>query len=239
MSHWIDDDMEIGKWLYSNDKRESIILLDERDNDKSHIVQWGIEFWTNDEVIVGDAAPSKYKFDFGTPKSPATPGYIQITAPFTHSTEYKPRVGFGWLTAYNVDAWDIGSPDDLHRDFIMGYANNTFKVDLLNDSYCGTMVIGRNDVNVGPMSVKVENMTILNSETIKKGDIVFKNFKVNVTDGQMNIEFEGDWIINALTLQKADAKNYTVDYVLSSREMSYQKVVSNNKWHLYDLHSLD
>ena len=50
----------------------------------------------------------------------------------------------------------------------------------------------------------------------------------------MNIEFEGDWIINALTLQKADAKNYTADYILSSREMSYQKVVSNNKWHFYN-----
>lgn len=104
MSHWIDDDMEIGKWLYSNDKRESVILLDERDGDKSRIVQLGIKFWTNDEVIVGDATPNNYKFDFGTPKSPAAPGYIQITAPFTNSTAYKPRIGFGWLTAYHVDA---------------------------------------------------------------------------------------------------------------------------------------
>lgn len=121
----------------------------------------------------------------------------------------------------------------------MGYANNTFKVDLPKGFYYGTMIMGHNDVDVGPMSVKVENMTIHNSETIKKGDIVFKKFWIDVTDGQMDIEFEGDWIINALSLQKADAKNYTVDYVLSSREMSYQKVVSNNKWHLYDLHSLD
>lgn len=239
MSYWIENDMEIGKWLYSNDKRESVVLFDGRDSDKSHIVQWGIEFWTNDKIIVGDAIPGKFKFDFGRPKSPVAPGYIQITAPFTNSTEYKHRIGFGWLTAYHVDARDMGLPDDLHRDFIMGHANNTFKVDLPNDSYYGTVVIGRNDVDVGPMSVKVENMTILNSESIKKGDIISKKFKVTVSDGQMDIEFEGDWIINSLSLQKVDAKNYTVDYILSSREMSYQKVVSNNKWRLYDLHSLD
>ncbi len=64
MSHWIDNDMAIGKWLQSNDKHVSAILLDERDKDKSLLVQWGIEFWTNDKIIVGEASANNNSYDY-------------------------------------------------------------------------------------------------------------------------------------------------------------------------------
>ena len=61
---------KIGMWLNANDKNESVILFDERDEDSTFFRGsagfWTlIEFWTpNDEIIIGDVRSNKSEVDY-------------------------------------------------------------------------------------------------------------------------------------------------------------------------------
>jgi hypothetical protein len=53
MSHWVDGEKEIARFVYSEYDGNSTIFLDQRDN-VSSVLQWTLEFWTDAKIIRGN-----------------------------------------------------------------------------------------------------------------------------------------------------------------------------------------
>ena len=109
-------------------------------------------------------------FDFGY-KSPVASGAIPVDL-----TSYSPTRGYGWVT-YGVGG-DWGGTNPLTRDSNWG-SNNTFLVDVPDGTY-----------TVAPILRNVTSQTAVMAEGQVVAATSLSNFQVNVTDGQLTLNFQ-------------------------------------------------
>ncbi|MDQ0253193.1 fibronectin type 3 domain-containing protein [Evansella vedderi] len=155
-----------------------------------------IEFWgawgrvNGIEIYEAGSDEALHKFDFGTPTSPVAEGYTKVS----HTMVYDSERGYGFDRT-------AGSRDQAHnltRDFVIA-GGNSFKADVPNGHYRVAITTGaERDENVTSYS-------ILGGEI--KGGVVtaprqYRTYQdiVEVTDGQLVIEFFDDSRINAVEI---------------------------------------
>ena len=147
---------------------------------------------------------ARAKLDFGTVDSPVESGYTQVT----NVTLYSPSVGYGWSTSDNLWTRDRGAPDSLRRDFVCGNLTegSTFNVDLANDDYWVTVVLGDQGYMHDQVDVYAEGVLVVNDLTVLAGSFQEVTFEIAVADGQLNLRIVDDggvdpnWVLNALTI---------------------------------------
>jgi hypothetical protein len=152
------------------------------------------------KVLVEDYEEYK-KFDFGTATSPVETDFINVTK----NTVY-PANGYGWTTAVDND-YDRGIGNDLERDFVYDNDNRTFNIDLPNDDYLVTVLLGdKGSYSHDNMNVYAEDVLKLYNVTTAAGEVKWLNFTITVTDGQLNITFndgggtDSNWVCEGLTI---------------------------------------
>ncbi len=177
---------------------------------------------------------AEYKFDFGSSDKPQ--GWL----PVTPQTLYSRDTGYGWVEKGPFEAIDYDIPDDLHDDFIKNTGPDVryekaepdtytgkFKVDLDNGKYFVTIITGNHEVfrvrgthNEGRTSmtfVKANGELKALGDTLLSGYFDNKGFIVDVTGGQLLLEFYGknigplyanriQWLVNGILIQKAGQK---------------------------------
>ena len=122
-------------------------------------------------------------FDFGY-KSPVASGAIPVDL-----TSYSPTRGYGWVT-YGVGG-DWGGTNPLTRDSNWG-SNNTFLVDVPDGTY-----------TVAPILRNVTSQTAVMAEGQVVAATSLSNFQVNVTDGQLTLNFQ-NYNLAGLTITEAN-----------------------------------
>jgi len=127
-----------------------------------------------------------FKFDFGTEGSPVAEGYLEVTDKMIYDKER----GYGFLEETDGSR-DQDKPDDLRRDFIL--ANNSeFIVDLPDGEYEVLVFTGSYE-DRDTASFTLEGGETHGGERTPGGE--FKEYKATtqVSDGQLNIYFTGEW----------------------------------------------
>ncbi|WP_369384544.1 LPXTG cell wall anchor domain-containing protein [Halalkalibacter hemicellulosilyticus] len=162
------------------------------------------------------------RFDFGAANSPLANGYTKVT----DTTVYDEVIGFGFRQ--NTDGTrDQGGPDDLRRDFIL--ANNSeFIVDLPDGEYDVKVITGAyTDSN--DTTVVFEGGDPVGGARTEAGEFAVYEQTVIVSDGQLNIEFSGQWArINAVEIVNVNDFNVKFDFGSEGSPVAYGfKQVSN------------
>ncbi len=133
-----------------------------------------------------------YFFDFGS--GAVRIGYTGVTA----DTLYTPELGYGWSDSVAVTDSDRATSDALYSDFAEGAFQVTrngsiypeFKVDLPNGKYLVHTIQGdASDASSG--GVYAEGINLNTSFNCVGGSYSENYFLVEVTDGQLNLEFPG------------------------------------------------
>ena len=173
--------------------------------------------WSNPAIVrVGPPAPppaSGSKFDFGTGSSPVAPGYIRVTEGTTYPTPVaypnpSPVTNYGWVSTTGLESRDRSAQSDpLKRDLVNSSSNaGTFQVDIPNGYYAVTVTMGDQDYAHDNMVVKANGVTVLGDVDSAAGSFTVNTFNVNVTGGNLQLEFSDgagpdlSWVINAITI---------------------------------------
>ncbi|MCA9248444.1 MAG: hypothetical protein KDA42_15060, partial [Planctomycetales bacterium] len=160
------------------------------------------------EVIVGDAlvfgnAFEGVRFDLGSSSAAAETAFDHV-GPFAF---YNSFAGFGWQFGGN-NGFDRGPQSgvlpDLRRD---GYSasNNTFLVDVPNDTWTVTVVLGDPDLSRSNMTIEAEGAVVATDVDTAAGEHASITFDVAVSDGQLNLDFGtssgGSFAANSIVVQ--------------------------------------
>jgi fibronectin type 3 domain-containing protein len=152
-------------------------------------------------------APSSYKLDFGTASSALQTGYTRVT----ETTAYTAG-GFGWTDTSALSSRDRGAPADaLRQDFVMNDTSGarSFKMDLPNDDYNVTVIMGDNDYTHDNMMVKADGVVKLADVDNAAGAFTSNTFSVTVSGGSLSLEFsdaggsDATWVINSIDVTAA------------------------------------
>jgi fibronectin type 3 domain-containing protein len=195
--------------------------------------------WSNPSIVrIGPPAPppsTGTKFDFGTSSSPVAPGYTKVTETTTYSSG-----NFGWTSATGLESRDRNTQSDpLKRDFNMSSLNaGTFRVDIPNGYYAVTVTMGDQDYAHDMMVVKANGATVLASVDSALGGFTVNTFNVNVTGGNLQLEFsdaggsDGSWIINAITIVPTTFSGDKFDFGTSTSPVAagYTQVTENTTY---------
>lgn len=134
------------------------------------------------------------KLDFGTANSPRMPGWAPspvmsgwIGVP---SVFYSPDRGHGWEGPYLPHGLDYPRPgaDALTRDFHVG-VDNTFLVDLAPGTYDVSPSLGMESLPFTGLDIWAEGQPVLINLKSEYGQQVKPTFRVDVTDGQLDLKF--------------------------------------------------
>lgn len=126
-----------------------------------------------------------YFFDFGSEHSPLANGYTRVS----DSLFYDEEIGYGFLNG--TDGYRDQDGTDLLRDFILA-SGKEFVVDLENGEYDVRIITGSAwDANT--TSYQLEDGEVKGGVPTKAGEFITYADTVEVTDGQLNITFSGEW----------------------------------------------
>jgi hypothetical protein len=151
------------------------------------------------------------------------------------SSRFDPADGFGWIEASDLTAptpesisryvWSGARKSDdelpseaLLGDFIQGYKEAVFRIDLPEGHYQVTVIVtdrSSHPTDHGPMSVTVVerfgDRPIIDREVIQAGQTVIKRFNINMTGERFStfrIKFSAepgaDYIVNAMTFTRVE-----------------------------------
>ena len=164
--------------------------------------------WSNPAIVRLGAPPpppppSGNRFDFGTSTSPVASGYTRVTEATAYSSG-----SFGWTGTSGLESRDRNTlSDDLKRDFVMSSSTaGTFRADIPNGLYAVTVTMGDKDFAHDNMVVKANGATVLGDVDSALGAFTVNTFNVNVTGGNLQLEFsdaggsDPTWIVNAVTI---------------------------------------
>ncbi|WP_430539971.1 OmpL47-type beta-barrel domain-containing protein [Neobacillus drentensis] len=141
--------------------------------------------------------PLTKKFDFGTPSSPVTEGYLQVSS----ETSYSAEKGYGFADPSKVSSADRKTADKLKSDFI-STTGTAFNVDLPNGDYTVTVVSG-DETEGTVVGLKAENIQKVQDTTVGAGEYLERTFDIALVDGQLTIELTGtNPKLNGLTIEK-------------------------------------
>ncbi|MDQ0253192.1 fibronectin type 3 domain-containing protein [Evansella vedderi] len=142
------------------------------------------------EIYESGSDEALHKFDLGTEDSPVAEGYTKVS----EFTVYDSEKGFGLDSV----AGSRDQANNLTRDFVIA-GDNTFKADVPNGHYRVVITSGaERDENITSYSIQ-------GGET-KGGDVTsprqYRTYEdiVDVTDGQLVIDFFDDSRINAVEI---------------------------------------
>jgi lysophospholipase L1-like esterase len=131
------------------------------------------------ENMMGQYAPQKYKFDFGSGK--VAQGYIKVQAGMLYSGE----AGYGFEVGSEVSNVDRGG-DALTGDFVTSTSFFKFSVALPEGNYKVTVVLG-DASGESVTTVKSESRRLmLESIAAKRGKIETRTFLVNIRTPRMS-----------------------------------------------------
>jgi len=187
------------------------------------------KFPTNIERIPRDHYDFKYAYDFGSNMTPLMEGY----KPVNHMALYSKEKGWGFASIEGIQAggnferihWkknQYGPKNALSGDWLhatsAGEAHNEFRVDMPPGEYKVHLLIGRPDGIKQPLpffSIYAEGKKRLSIIMRRKSNLIDNlSFHVSVKEGQLNLLFTSDgmvnpelgkkgWLINALVIYPA------------------------------------
>lgn len=138
---------------------------------------------TSNLVLSTSHIPShSWFFDLGPASGPVAEGYIGVN----ETTIYTPELGYGTLAPTGSRIHD--APDDLRRDFLL-MAGATFVVDVTPGVY-HVMVMTGQQYGADNAEFWIEGGPVQGGRT-NGGDFAERTQVVEVTDGQLTIEFGG------------------------------------------------
>jgi|CXWL01.1.fsa_nt_gi hypothetical protein len=135
-----------------------------------------------------DCAMGQGRFlDFGTDISPVAIGYQGVT----NSTAYSAAQGYGWLTGtiMAVDRSSVADVGALRRDF-NALTLGEFGVDVTPGVYDVTVTLGDALAPHEVMKVSMEGELRANIST-QAGKFYATSYRIVVTDGRVNVAFDG------------------------------------------------
>jgi lysophospholipase L1-like esterase len=167
---------------------------------------------TNDPPLAVTAASGPFYFDCGTPTSPVSPGYTQVTP----LTAYAVSLGYGWGDTNRVSSRDRGGNDTLARDFCL--PNGTpFYLDLSNGTYTVSVLMG-DGIQKSSMVVRANGLLELYNMAAPTGNYLQQSFPITITNGRLRLEFFGSIChVNAITVTRVpdDQPHKTTIFVAS------------------------
>jgi fibronectin type 3 domain-containing protein len=138
------------------------------------------------------------RFDFGTATSPVAAGYTQIT----RNHRYSAATGHGWQSG-SISDISRGTGTDLTRDVNFTH-DGTFALDLANGEYDVIATIGDTVLAHDLVGLFFEGVQF-DSITTAGGQIVARTYRVNVSDGQLNLRLAdlggSDWWAMIIALE--------------------------------------
>jgi len=130
--------------------------------------------------LTPDVSPS-YHFKFGPAGSPVPSGYI--AAPLVLYTQTG---GFGWASLTGLGAMTRKTGNPLTSTFILG-TNGTFLVDLPNGIYNVSPTLGESQCVRDDVAIWAQGQLVGSQLTAAAGQFIQPSFRVQVTDGQLNL----------------------------------------------------
>jgi len=151
---------------------------------------------------------NEYLYDFGTPSSPVFNGYRRLT-------ERTTRGYVRWSNNSGLNSADRGSANnELNRDFVYSSAAKTLIHQVANGNYRVTVNLFDANSRHDNMQVKAEGQVKLSNQTWGAGSgNKTLEFEVNVTDGNLNLEFsdqggnDPNWVLNRLVVTKIESSS--------------------------------
>ncbi|WP_407272095.1 LPXTG cell wall anchor domain-containing protein [Radiobacillus sp. PE A8.2] len=167
----------------------------------------------DDLIEIVDLGPG-FHFDFGSETSTLANGYERIA----HTTEYTEEIGYGFIGG--SDGFRDQEGDDLRRDFILAYQKE-FAVDLANGDY-DVKIISGSEWNSNTTTYILEGGESRGGKGTSGGEFVEYTDTVTVEDGQLNIEFAGEWArINAVEVVAVEDFNVKYDFGSDTSPVKY------------------
>ncbi|MCA9074995.1 MAG: FG-GAP repeat protein [Planctomycetaceae bacterium] len=143
------------------------------------------------------------KYDFGQPTSPLATGFTRVT----QDDAFNATDGFGWTGSVTGNL-DRGTGDDQQRDFVYTKSTASFLVNLPNDIYDVTILMGDASFTQDNMQLSLEGV-VADIVTTTAGNYHEQTYRVTVADGQLTVDLEAlggqydNALINALTITPA------------------------------------
>jgi subtilisin family serine protease/subtilisin-like proprotein convertase family protein len=137
----------------------------------------------NLQIVDNDSWTYAGLVDFGTDTSPVANGQIGVgLLPYTASK------GLGWTNMTNVSIVDRGVGDAVVRDIALA-SSASFAFDVPNGPMIVRVTFGDQTKAHDQMRVTTEGI-VQPVVSTQAGQIVARLFRVNVTDGQLNLDFQ-------------------------------------------------
>lgn len=153
------------------------------------------------ETTAASKTIESLKFDFG--EAETEKGYFAVN----HQLLYTEEQGYGWLSPVE-HIRDRGAPNALLRDHVFGTQDATFRVRLDPGWYRMTLIMGDMDWGnhfIQPVvSEATHSFPVLNPD---KGEYLTLKAAFFVTRDTLDLKLtspEKNWVLNALTLEKAE-----------------------------------
>ncbi|MDG5790101.1 polysaccharide lyase family protein [Evansella sp. AB-P1] len=158
---------------------------------------FNLAVFSNDEVNSEDSSLEEltYLFDFGP--GPTEEGYIGVSC----NELYSPSKGYGLLSS--VDGRDrSGQFNNMKRDFCVGGSSIGFQVDLPNGLYNVNIIMGDQIASQSSTTVTAQGEVVLEGVSASSGEFIEETFEVEVTDGQFNVQLNGNTVrLNGLEIE--------------------------------------
>jgi rhamnogalacturonyl hydrolase YesR len=142
------------------------------------------------------------RFDFGTETAP--PGYVGITG----RTRYTSELGYGWISAGDVNSGSQDKPGPLYRDFCWSPGEAEFRIDVNPGIYLLTFTTGDMYVANHATQLEIDGLDIrfpfLDPEPgeFLQGSTAFSisldHLVIRIKPGKDN------WLLNVLTLEPCE-----------------------------------
>ncbi len=158
-------------------------------------------------VAVAASAANSTRFNFAPRTTAPAPGYKQVGP----ETAFEAKRGYGWVAGEgSLSARDRGGSDAVHRGFVFGKSERTFRIAGLRPGrYRLTVVSG--DTEFGDHSTQVAVAgaeSALPALSPEAGKFATLTTTIKVTKGPLNISFKSpqdNWVVNYLTLEPTNA----------------------------------
>lgn len=121
----------------------------------------------------------------------------------TKSTAYSASTGYGWEDINGIDERDRSTSDNLRSDFCFSNSSFTFNRDLSNGTWYVTVITGDAIAVQEPFNIYAEGVLSGKQSTLSAGSFNEMTFLVNVSDGQLNLNFTqngGTWPVRVNTI---------------------------------------
>ncbi len=149
----------------------------------------------------------QYLLDLGTGSSPVAEDYTRVTR-----RAYDEASGFGWESVSNISAFSTKGSDPLTRDGHRGNGRGMFLVDVPDGTYHVTVTLGDAGAARDQVAILAEGNEVASDVTTARGQFQRVTFELQVTDGQLNLEFvdrggqNSTFSVNAIQVERTSPR---------------------------------